>query len=271
MRKLYALIAFLGLLSVTTSINGFAQDSHTRAAKTTVETPPTTHKAVAFSPDTVMTKSKQGQSIHNALKQKFIEGGPGFMTSILICLILGLTVAIERAVYLNLASTSNKKLLGKIETALNTGGIEDAKEVCRNTRGPVASIFYQGLNRSHEGLDVVEKTVVAYGAIQTNLLERGLIWIALFIALGPMIGFLGTVIGIIQAFDTFEVAVDMSPSMIAGVIKLTLITTIAGLIVGMILQVFYNYSISKIESIVNGMEDASISLIDLLVNFNSKI
>lgn len=270
MKKLCALIAFIGLLYLTSSNNVFAQDSSAPVAKTETKTPSPAQKTVAYAHETVAVQPKQSQSIHNVLKQKFIEGGPGFMTSILICLILGLAIAIERVVYLNLASTNNKKLLERIEEALNTGGIEAAKKVCRNTKGPVARIFYHGLDRSHEGLEVVEKTVVAYGTVQTSLLEKGLIWIALFITLGPIIGFLGTVIGIVHAFDAFEVAGDFSPSLVAMGIKMTLITTIAGLIVAMILQVFYNYSISKIESIVNGMEDASISLIDILVKFNSK-
>lgn len=276
MKKLFALIAVFGMLYITTSIRVFAQDttSTPAAAQTGVNAAQDTVQQAAAVNDPVeqaAAKAEEGQSMHSALKQKFIEGGPGFMTSILICLILGLAIAIERVVYLNLASTNNKKLLDRIEQALNTGGIEAAKEVCRNTRGPVASIFYQGLDRSHEGLDVVEKTVVAYGGVQTSLLEKGLVWIALFIALGPMLGFLGTVIGMVQAFDAIEVAGDISPSLVAGGIKVALITTIGGLIVAMILQVFYNYSVSKIDSIVNSMEDASISLIDLLVKYNSKI
>ena len=269
MKKLFALIAVLGVLFFTTSNNVVAQG--TPAATPGVKTEAPAQKAVvADKEEAAAAQAETGQSLHSALKQKFIEGGPGFMSSVLICLILGLALAIERVIYLNLATTNNKKLLEKIEEALSTGGIEAAKEVCRNTRGPVASIFYQGLDRSHEGLDVVEKTVVAYGGVQTGLMEKGLVWIALFIALGPMLGFLGTVIGMVSAFDAIEVAGDISPSLVAGGIKVALITTIGGLIVAMILQVFYNYCISKIDSIVNGMEDASISLIDLLVKYNSK-
>ena len=271
MKKLFALIAVLGVLFVTTSNKVVAQDSAAPASTEVKTTQPEAQKAtVADQEEKAAAQAESGQSFHSALKQKFIEGGPGFMTSILVCLILGLAIAIERVVYLNLATTNNKKLLEKIEEAMNTGGIEAAKEVCRNTRGPVASIFYQGLDRSNEGLDVVEKTVVAYGGVQTSLLEKGLVWIALFIALGPMLGFLGTVIGMVQAFDAIEVAGDISPSLVAGGIKVALITTIGGLIVAMIIQVFYNYSVSKIDSIVNSMEDASISLIDILVKYNAK-
>jgi biopolymer transport protein ExbB len=153
---------------------------------------------------------------------------------------------------------------------MKQGGIEAAKEVCRNTRGPVASIFYQGLDRADEGIDVVEKSVVTYGSVQMGQLESGLTWIALFIALAPMLGFMGTVIGMIGAFDAIEAAGDISPSLVAGGIKIALITTVFGLIVAIILQIFYNYIVSKIDKLVNTMEDASISLIDILMKYNLK-
>jgi len=210
-------------------------------------------------------------SITQLIKQKFIEGGPEFMALVLICLILGLALAIERIIYLNLATTNTDKLLEEVEEALNTGGIEAAKEVCRNTRGPVASIFYQGLERSSEGIDMAEKAVVAYGSVQMGLLEKGLSWIGLFIALAPMLGFMGTVIGMIQTFDKIQSAQgEVNPSDLAGGIKVALITTVSGLVVAIILQIFYNYIVSKIDSLVNQMEDASISLIDLLVKYGMK-
>ena len=205
------------------------------------------------------------QTFHQIIKQKFIEGGAEFMGIVLLCLILGLALAIERIIYLNLATTNTEKLLSEIEAAMESGGVDSAKEVCRNTKGPVASIFYQGLDRSGEGIDVVEKAIVSYGSVQMSLLERGLTWISLFISLAPMLGFMGTVIGMIGAFDAIEAAGDISPSLVAGGIKVALLTTVFGLIVAIILQVFYNYIVSKIDSIVNDMEDASISLIDLLV------
>ena len=214
--------------------------------------------------------AEEGQSLHSQLKQTFIDGGPMFMSFVLISLILGLAFAIERVLYLNLATSNTKKLLANVEQALETGGIEAAKEVCRKTRGPVASIFYQGLDRADHGIDVVEKSIISYGGVQAGLLERGLSWIALFIALAPMLGFLGTVIGMIGAFNAIEVAGDISPSLVAGGIKVALITTVGGLVVAIILQVFYNYCVSKIDSIVNNMEDASISLLDLLVKYNLK-
>lgn len=205
------------------------------------------------------------KTFHQVLKEKFIEGGAGFMGIVLLALILGLALCIERIIYLNMASPNAKKLLNEIESALQSGGVEAAKEVCRNTRGPVASIFYQGLDRMDEGIDVVEKSVISYGSVQMGLLEKNISWISLFIALAPMLGFMGTVIGMIGAFDAIEAAGDISPSLVAGGIKVALLTTVFGLIVAMILQVFYNYIVAKVDSIVNTMEDASISLIDLLI------
>ena len=203
------------------------------------------------------------------LKKRFIEGGPGFMGIVLLCLILGLAIAIERIIFLNLSTTNTAKLTSSVEEALKNGGVEAAKEVCRNTSGPVASIFYQGLDRSSEGLENAEKAVVAYGGVQMGQLEKNVSWISLFIALAPMLGFMGTVIGMIQAFDKIEAAGDMQPSLVAGGIKVALLTTVFGLIVAIILQIFYNYIVAKIDGIVNDMEDASITLMDMLAA-NSK-
>ena len=271
MKKLFAFIAVLGMLFLGVSNNAFAQEQAEEA--TTEVAAEQATPAVDYSADAEEEEAataEEGQSLHSQLKQKFIEGGANFMSFVLICLILGLAMALERVIYLNLSTSNNKKLLVKVEEALAEGGIEAAKEVCRNTRGPVASIFFQGLDRSEEGIDVVEKTVVAYGGVQTGLLEKGLSWLSLFIALAPMLGFMGTVIGMIAAFDAIEVAGDISPSLVAGGIKVALITTVSGLVVAIILQIFYNYCTAKIDSIVNSMEDASISLIDILVKHNLK-
>jgi biopolymer transport protein ExbB len=181
-----------------------------------------------------------------------------------------LAICIERIIYLNLSDINSKKLLQRVEAALNEGGIEAAKEVCRNTRGPIASIFYQGLLRWDEGMEVVEKSIISYGSVQMGLLEKGFTWISLFIALAPSMGFLGTVIGMIQAFDQIQIMGDISPTAVAGGIKIALITTVFGLIVAMILQVFFNYLINKVEGIVGDMEDSSISLLDILVKYNVK-
>ncbi len=208
--------------------------------------------------------------LHQALKTKFIEGGPGFMSLIIICLILGLALCIERILYLTFSKTNTKKLLAEVEKALAKGGIEAAKDVCRNTSGPVASIFYQGLLRYDQGIDVVEKSVVSYGSVQASEMETNLSWISLFIAVAPSLGFLGTVVGMVQAFDAIQRAGDISPNVVAGGMKVALITTIGGLIVAMILQVFYNYILSKIESLTIDMEDSSISLIDILSKYEKK-
>ena len=207
---------------------------------------------------------------HQALKTKFIEGNAGFMSLVAIALIVGLAFCIERIIYLSLSEINAKKLMQDIDQKVEAGDVEGAKELCRNTRGPVASIFYQGLSRYDQGIDMVEKSVVSYGSVQMGLMEKGLTWIGLFIALAPMLGFLGTVIGMIDAFDKIQAAGDIQPSLVAGGIKVALITTVGGLIVAMILQVFYNYCIAKIESIVNDMEDASVTLLDILVKYNQK-
>ena len=279
MKKIFLFTA--GLLAIALMGFGFdaqaqgktAQPASTQTADTSTKA--TGDTAATAASDTAATEegaiaNEGGDSIHYVFKQKFIEGDVVWMAPVLLCLILGLGVVIERVIYLNLASSNNRKLLGKVEEALNSGGANAAKEVCRNTRGPVASIFYQGLDRADEGVEIAEKAVSAYGSVQMGQLERGLIWVSLFIALAPMLGFLGTVVGMIQAFDAIEIAGDISPSLVAGGIKVALLTTVFGLIVAIILQIFYNYLISKVDSLVNAMEDASIGLIDLLVKHGKK-
>lgn len=265
MKKLFALFAVIGMLYLGTAPVS-AQEPE--AAQT--EAPAQVEEAAAPAVDAAAATEEAPVGLHKALKIKFVEGGVGWMIPILLCLILGLAICIERVIYLNLSTSNTKKLLLNIENALNNGGVEAAKEVCRNTRGPVASIFYQGLDRYDEGVDVVEKSVVSYGSVQMGLLEKGLTWISLFIALAPMLGFLGTVIGMIQAFDSIQAMGDISPTAVAGGIKVALITTVFGLIVAIILQVFYNYILSKVDGIVNTMEDASISLLDIIVKFKMK-
>ncbi len=277
MKKLIALFTLAGLLTFATSSMIYAQDETTNDETTTEEVVPTDEATEAPADEAIAEEDGQEAApetaekpLHQQLKIKIIEGGPMFMGVVILCLILGLALCFERIIYLNLATTNTKKLLVKVEDAINDGGVEAAKEVCRNTRGPVASIFYQGLDRYDSGIDVVEKSVVSYGSVQMGQLENGLTWISLFIALAPMLGFMGTVIGMIGAFDAIEAAGDINPSLVAGGIKVALITTVTGLIVAMILQVFYNYILGKIDSLVNSMEDASISLIDILVDYQAK-
>jgi len=253
-------LAVVGLIAISAQYVS-AQTPDSTATTTTTDVAAATSAAPAAGDPTV----QQEVPIHQQLKTKFIEGGAGFMASILLCLILGLAIVIERIIYLNLASTNTEKLLKKIEDALANGGVEAAKEVCRNTKGPVASIFYQGLCRTDEGVEMVEKAITSYGSIQMTQLESGLTWINLFISLAPMLGFLGTVVGLVMAFDDIQKAGDISPNVVAGGMKVALITTIGGLIVAIILQLFYSYIVSKIDSIVLSMEDSSISLIDMLV------
>lgn len=209
-------------------------------------------------------EAEASKGFTQVLKEQFIQGGPAFMGIVLLCLILGLAVAIERIIYLNLATTNSTKLKQQVEDALASGGVEAAKEVCRNTKGPVASIFYQGLDRVDEGLESAEKAVVAYGGVQMGQLEKNVSWLSLFIAIAPMLGFMGTVIGMIAAFQKIAAVGNLSASLIAGDIQVALLTTVFGLITAIILQIFYNYIIAKIDSIVNDMEDSSIALIDML-------
>lgn len=208
------------------------------------------------------------KSGHRVLLDKFMEGGATFMSIVLICLIFGLAFCIERIISLSLASTNSKKLLAAVEENLANGNVEGAKEVCKASRSPIASIVGEGLSRVKEGIDVVEKSVVAYGSVEMGRLERGLTWIALAIALAPMLGFMGTVIGMIEAFDAIEAQGDISPTVVAGGIKVALLTTVFGLIVAVILQIFYNYIVSRIDSLVNDMEDSSITFVDMLIKHN---
>ncbi len=262
MKKLLAILAFVGVLAFGSSAS-YAQTDTSATATDTVSAQ-STSEVTEVAAEEVATAAEE-VTFHQAVKDYFIQGGPPYMWPILFCMVFGLAISIERIITLNMATTNTKKLLTSIEDALAKGGVEAAKDVTKNTRGPIASIFTQGLMRHHEGIDMVEKSIVSYGGVEMGRLERGLIWISLFISLGPMLGFFGTVIGMIFAFDAIEAAGDISPQVVAGGMKVALITTVAGLIVGMVLQICYNYLVSKIDGIVNEMEDASISLVDILV------
>jgi len=252
MKKVFTILAIVGMLFFVTS-NIQAQNEGNKTEKKVEKT----KKA----------DDAKELSFHQELKKRFVEGGPAFMGIVLLILILGLAIAIERIFYLSFADTNTDKLLEEVEAALDEGGVEGAKELLRNKKGPIASIFYEGLERMDEGVDQAEKAVISYGNVQVGNLEKNVSWLALFIALAPMFGFMGTVIGMIEAFDKIEAAGDMQPSLVAGGIKIALLTTVFGLIVAIILQVFYNFIIAKIDSIVNKMEDASISLVDMLVKY----
>ncbi|MBS4056150.1 MAG: MotA/TolQ/ExbB proton channel family protein [Bacteroidetes bacterium] len=250
MKKLIALLFIAGMMTFGIGNVVFAQAAETATTETV---------------DTAKPKT-----FHEAMKERFIEGGPVWMAPILLTLIFGLAIAVERILYLTLSGTNTTKLLTGVENALASGGVEEAKNICRNTRGPVASIFYQGLMRYDSGIEEVEKSVVSYGSVITGRMESGISWISLFIALAPMLGFLGTVIGMIQAFDDIAAAGDISPQIVANGIKIALLTTVFGLIVAIILQILYNYIISKVDSLINSMEDTSISFMDILNKYNKK-
>lgn len=286
MKKLIALFTVAGLLTFGISNMAFAQKDEKAAEtkkQTTTEKVTKEEKAKTATTDVAKIDSNQTtssiekvqtvedpddavqESLHYVLKNKFIEGGAIWMAPIILCLVLGLALVIERIFYLNLATVNSAKFLQKIEDALKTGGVNKAKELCRDTKGPLAGVFYQGLDRYDEGMDSVEKAVVSYGSVQMSKLEVNLSWIALFLALGPMLGFLGTVVGMVFAFDDIEKAGDISPTVVAAGMKVALLTTVFGLITAIILQVFYNYILSKIDAIVSDMEDATISFMDILI------
>ncbi|MDD4847799.1 MAG: MotA/TolQ/ExbB proton channel family protein [Bacteroidales bacterium] len=262
MKKLFAIFAMVGIL--TFGYTSYAQDA---VEDQPTQTEQAAEPAAVAEEVTAAAPVVEEQSFTQTLKVKFIEGDVMWMTPVLLCLILGLAFSIERVLYLSLSQTDTKKLLNKVSDALKKGGISEAQKLCQNERGPVASIFYQGLSRYDQGLEDVEKSITSYGGVAMGKLEKGLSWIALFIALAPMLGFLGTVIGMVQAFDMIEAAGDISPTVVAGGIKVALLTTLFGLIVAIILQIFYNFCLEKIASIVNDMEDSSISFMDLLIDY----
>lgn len=280
MKKLIALFTLAGMLTFGASNIAFAQKDKKADVKTEQVTDTTAQAATVDSnvqaepaaDTTAVTEAAadENKSFHQVLKEKFIEGGAVWMAPILIVFILGLALVVERIIYLNLSTTNSQKLLNSVENALKTGGIQAAKEICKNTRGPLASIFFQGLDRTDEGIEIVEKSIVSYGGVLMARLEKNLSWIGLFIALGPMLGFLGTVVGMVEAFDAIEKAGDISPTVVAGGMKVALLTTVFGLIVAIVLQIFFSYLVTKVESIVNSLEDSTISFMDILVKHNKK-
>ncbi|MDA9161669.1 MotA/TolQ/ExbB proton channel family protein [Crocinitomicaceae bacterium] len=273
MKNMIKSFAFLFVLTLGLTFNLSAQEnaSDLAGAETTVATGDAEVLEAAKDGNLKTEEGKKEEekkadlSFSQKLKQKFIQGDPLWMTPVLLCLIIGMALSIERVVYLNLSTIDTKKFKQSIEDALKSGGVEAALEVARNTRGPIASIYYQGLSRADEGVDVVEKSIISYGGVQNGLLEKGMTWLQLFIALSPMLGFLGTVIGMIQAFEQIVEDGQVSPITVAGGIQVSLLTTVFGLISAIILQIFYNYITSKVDGIVNEMEEASISLIDMML------
>ncbi|MEL0176578.1 MAG: MotA/TolQ/ExbB proton channel family protein [Schleiferiaceae bacterium] len=286
MKKALSLLAIVALSLGT--VNAYAQEDMSAteevaetAATETMDSADAAVDSAAATTDSAATEEAPAEeaAVEEApaekgftqiLKEKFIEGGAFFMSFVLLALVLGLALVIERIIYLTFAQTNTEKLLEEVEGALNNGGVEAAKEVCRNTRGPVATIFFEGLDHYDEGLDMVDKSIMSVGSVENGKLEKGVSWISLFIALAPMLGFMGTVIGMIGAFDAIEAAGDINPSLVAGGIKVALLTTVFGLITAIILQIFYNLIVAMIDGIVIKMEDASISFMDMLVEYNKK-
>ena len=273
MKKLFAIVAMLGLFTFGAT-QVYAQDAAEAAPVDTVQSDSIQADSVqvAEAPEAPVApiEVEESAGVHKSLKTKFIEGGAEFMALVAVAMVIGLAFCVERIIYLSMAKVNTKKLMEAIAAALEKGDVEAAKAVCRNTAGPVASICYQGLLRIDEGLETVERSVVSYGSLQSSNLEKGCSWITLFIAMAPSLGFLGTVIGMVMAFDTIQREGDISPTIVAGGMKVALITTIYGIIVALVLQVFYNFILTKIESIVADMEDSSITLLDLLTKYNLK-
>lgn len=226
---------------------------------------PDTISAPQTEPLQELSDTEEEQGIHQSLKVKFIEGNAGFMSLVALALVLGLAFCIERIIYLSLSEINAKRFMADLDAKINAGDIEGAKQQCRNTRGPVASICYQGLARINESIDNIERSIVSYGTVQSANLEKGCSWITLFIVMAPSLGFLGTVIGMVMAFDQIEQAGDISAPVVASGMKVALITTIFGIIVALVLQVFYNYILSKIEHLVAQMEESSITLLDSIM------
>ena len=276
MKKLFAIVAMLGMFTFGAT-QVYAQDAAAEAApvenventeSAAVETP--TEEVAATETPAEVVKADDTEGVHKILKTKFIEGGAEFMALVAVAMVIGLAFCVERIIYLSMAQVNTNKLMTAIAEALSKGDVEGAKAICRNTAGPVASICYQGLLRINDGLETVERSVVSYGSLQASNLEKGCSWITLFIAMAPSLGFLGTVIGMVMSFDEIQQKGDISPTIVAGGMKVALITTIYGIIVALVLQVFYNFILTKIESIVADMEDSSITLLDLLAKHNLK-
>ena len=273
MKKIFAIVAMLGMFTFGAT-QVMAQDAAAPEAQTeqvdsaAAETPA---EEVAETPaEAPVEEAVESEGFHKTLKTKFIEGDASFMALVAVAMVIGLAFCVERIIYLSLAQVNTKKLMNAIGAALEKGDVEKAKTICRETPGPVASICYQGLLRINDGLDVVERSVVSYGSVKAGELEKGCSWITLFIAMAPSLGFLGTVIGMVMAFDEIERAGDISPTVVAGGMKVALITTIYGIVVALVLQVFYNFILTKIEDITADMEDSSIILLDMLTKYNLK-
>ena len=284
MKKIILLMMFLGMVAVWLTDNGMmAAPADKQAKAAAVDTTAVDTSAVeALDADSAMAAAdsymdnsdesmtaEEDGGMQHALKRKFIEGNAGFMSLVALALVLGLAFCIERIIYLSLSEINAKKFMADVDSKIKAKDIEGAKELCRDTRGPVASICYQGLVRINESLDNIERSISSYGSVQAANLEKGCSWITLFITMAPSLGFLGTVIGMVMAFDNMQQAADISPAIVASGMKVALITTIFGIIVAVVLQLFYNYILSKIEHLTSQMEESAITLLDSIAKYKN--
>ena len=272
MKRLITLFSFITILTFSCSVIVSAQATTGAAATATADTlsDEVLNETGVADTATVKTSTPQDTGIHQSLKRKFIEGNAGFMSLVALALVLGLAFCIERIIYLSLSEIDAKRFVSKLEDMIVAGEIEQAKALSRDTRGPVASICYQGLLRIDDSIESIERSVTSYGSVQSANLEKGCSWITLFIAMAPSLGFLGTVIGMVMAFDQIQEAGDISPTIVASGMKVALITTIFGIIVALVLQIFYNYILSKIDHITAQMEESAISLLDAIMKYKLK-
>ena len=272
MKKLFAILAVMGALAFGTVQSVNAQDEAAAAAApaATEQVDQTPAPAAEAATEADVVTAEENVGIHKELKTKYIEGSAFFMSFIAAAFVIGLALCIERIIYLSLAEINAAKFKKQIEALLKAGKLNEAKELAKNTRGPIASIYFEGLDRIDQNLDEIEKAVVSYGGVQAGYLEKNCSWITLFIAMSPSLGFLGTVVGMVQAFDKIQRVGDISPTVVAGGMKVALITTIFGLIVALVLQLFYNYILSKIEALTSDMEDSSVDLLDMVIEYKNK-
>jgi transporter, motA/tolQ/exbB proton channel family protein len=272
MKRLITLLSFITILTFSCTVIVSAQATTEAAATATADTlsDEALNETGVADTATVKTSTPQDTGIHQSLKRKFIEGNAGFMSLVALALVLGLAFCIERIIYLSLSEIDAKRFVSKLEDMIVAGEIEQAKALSRDTRGPVASICYQGLLRIDDSIENIERSVTSYGSVQSANLEKGCSWITLFIAMAPSLGFLGTVIGMVMAFDQIQEAGDISPTIVASGMKVALITTIFGIIVALVLQIFYNYILSKIDHITAQMEESAISLLDAIMKYKLK-
>ena len=273
MRKIFAIVVLAGLLSLATTASAQETPSATQTETAVVDSMMNDSLMRDVMGDAAADMGQlpgppmidEEMGFHDQLKNKFVQGSPAFMSLVALALVLGLAFCIERIIYLTLSEINAKRLMKDVEARIEAGDVEGAKTLCRDTRGPVASICYQGLMHIDEDMDTIERNIISYGSVQSAKLEKGCSWITLFIAMAPSLGFLGTVIGMVMAFDQIQEAGDISPTIVASGMKVALITTIFGIIVALVLQVFYNYILSKIEHLTSQMEESAITLLDIIM------